>query len=74
MGLLDKARETNERRAGQRERDEAWAGRRFEFKALNLKKVPGMALENELNEWGARGYEVRCTTHDHYVVLQREVA
>ena len=42
----------------------------WEYKCLNLKKIPGMTLENKLNEWGADGWELVCVV-DGYATLKR---
>lgn len=52
---------------------EAEAGvRRWEYLALNLKKVPGMALEREFNKRGAEGWEFVAVA-DGYAVFRRPV-
>lgn len=43
----------------------------IEYKALNLKKIPGMTLETTLNKYGVDGWRVVAQV-DNYVVLMRE--
>lgn len=43
---------------------------RFEHKALNLKRVAGMSLEDRLNELGEDGYEAVCSA-GNYLILKR---
>jgi hypothetical protein len=51
---------------------------KWEYKCLNANKIPGMALENKLNEYGREGWEVVCMTlhgKDHgYVTLKRPLS
>ncbi len=68
MGLLSK----NEKRDEDETTSSAWDGRRFEYRARNLKKVVGPALERDLNKFGADGWEAVCVAED-YLVFKREL-
>jgi hypothetical protein len=52
---------------------EAFQGQRWEYRARNLKKVPGMGLERDFNEHGAAGWEFVAVA-DGYAVFKRPVA
>jgi hypothetical protein len=50
---------------------------RWEYKARNLNKVPGMAIENDFNKLGQEGWEFVAITgekKDHYAIFKRELA
>jgi hypothetical protein len=50
---------------------------RWEYKARNLNKVPGMAIENDFNKLGREGWEFVAITgekKDHYAIFKRELA
>lgn len=47
-----------------------YEGQRWEYRARNLKKVPGMALENDFNEHGAAGWEFQAVAGD-YAIFKR---
>lgn len=42
----------------------------WEYLALNLKKVPGMATENEFNKRGREGWEFVAIAQD-YAIFKR---
>ena len=50
---------------------ESYGGRRWEYRARNLKKVAGMSLESDFNEHGAAGWEF-CAVADGYAIFKRE--
>ena len=45
---------------------------RWEYKADNLKKIPGMALENKMNERGQEGWEFVAVA-DNYAIFNRYI-
>lgn len=49
---------------------EQFEGQRWEYRARNLKKVAGMAMENDFNEHGAAGWEF-CAVADGYAIFKR---
>jgi hypothetical protein len=51
---------------------EAWEGLRWQYRARNLKKVPGMALEADFNEHGAAGWEFVAVA-ENYAIFKRPV-
>lgn len=51
---------------------ETWEGQRFEYRARNLGKVPGMGLEADFNEHGAAGWEFVAVAKD-YAIFKRPV-
>jgi len=51
---------------------ENYGGQRWEYRARNLKQVPGMALEVDFNEHGAAGWEF-CAVADSYAIFRRPV-
>jgi hypothetical protein len=46
---------------------------RWEYKARNLKKVPGISLEGDFNKFGADGWEFVAVA-DGYAIFKRRVA
>jgi len=50
-----------------------YEGQRWEYRARNLGKVPGMALENDFNEHGAAGWEF-CAVAKDYAIFKRPVS
>jgi hypothetical protein len=46
---------------------------RWEYRARNLKKVPGMGIEADFNEHGAAGWEF-CAVADGYAIYKRPVS
>ena len=61
MGFLSKAEE------GETEaRDDAW-----EYKARNLGKVAGMALEDDFNKFGRDGWEFVAVAKDYAIFKRR---
>jgi hypothetical protein len=56
MGLRDKRRELLAEKAEREERD-ASPDEQWEYLARNLGKVAGMALENDFNQLGRKGWE-----------------
>lgn len=69
MGLLTAAKEANERKAESAERD-ANPDRQWEYKARNLAKVAGMALEDDFNKFGVQGWEFVAVA-DGYAIFKR---
>ena len=51
---------------------DTYNGQRWEYRARNLSKVPGMALEGDFNEHGAAGWEF-CAVADGYAIFKRPV-
>jgi hypothetical protein len=50
---------------------------RWEYKAGNLNKVPGMAIEGDFNKLGREGWEFVAITgekKDHYAIFKRKLA
>ena len=50
---------------------------RWEYKARNLNKVPGMAIEGDFNKLGQEGWEFVAITgekKDHYAIFKRKLA
>jgi hypothetical protein len=45
-------------------------GLRWEYRARNLKKVAGIAMERDFNEHGAAGWEF-CAVADGYAIFKR---
>lgn len=79
MGLRERAIAQKEARAEDKQEraerdtnpDQTW-----EYKARNLAKVPGMALEDDFNELGQRGWEfVAMATggSEGYAIFKRRV-
>jgi len=52
---------------------ETYEGQRWEYRARNLKKVAGMAMEADFNEHGAAGWEFVAVA-DGYAIFKRPVA
>lgn len=52
---------------------EAFTGQRWEYRARNLKKVPGMGMEADFNEHGAAGWEF-CAVAEGYAIFKRPVS
>jgi hypothetical protein len=52
---------------------ERYEGQRWEYRARNLKKVAGMAMEGDFNEHGAAGWEF-CAVADDYAIFKRPVS
>jgi hypothetical protein len=52
---------------------ERYEGQRWEYRARNLKKVPGMGIEPDFNEHGAAGWEF-CAVANDYAIFKRERA
>ena len=49
---------------------------KWEYKARNLNKVPGMSIENDFNKLGQEGWEFVAITgekKDHYAILKRRL-
>jgi len=51
---------------------EQYEGQRWEYRARNLKKVPGMGIEADFNEHGGAGWEF-CAVADGYAIFKRPV-
>ncbi len=72
MGLRDKRRELIEQKeadkAARAEREEA--SQSWEYLARNLDKVPGMALEDDFNKHGQKGWEFVAVAKD-YAIFKR---
>jgi hypothetical protein len=66
MGLLDKRKELKEEKAGRVERD-ANPGEQWEYSARNLDKVPGLALEDDFNKHGRKGWEFVAVAKDYAI-------
>lgn len=45
---------------------------KWEYRARNLKKVPGIALENDFNKLGAEGWEFVAVA-DGYAIFKRRL-
>lgn len=62
------------KRDSERPSDEAktFEGQRWEYRARNLKKVPGPGMESDFNEHGAAGWELVAAV-DGYAVFKRPV-
>lgn len=71
MGLLTATRNADERKTESAERD-ANPERRWEYKARNLNKVAGMALEDDFNKFGQKGWEFVAVA-DGYAIFKREL-
>jgi hypothetical protein len=70
MGLLGgKREELQEAKAAREARDEA-PQQRWEYLARNLDKVAGMALEDDFNKHGEKGWEFVAVAKD-YAVFKR---
>jgi hypothetical protein len=52
---------------------EAYEGLRWRYRARNLKKVPGLAMEADFNEHGAAGWEFVAVA-DGYAIFKRPMA
>jgi hypothetical protein len=51
---------------------QTWNGPQWEYRARNLKKVAGMAMERDFNEHGAAGWEFVAVADD-YAIFKRPV-
>lgn len=65
MGLGDKRRAALDASEARRGRDAT--SPRWEYLARNLAKVPGIALENDFNSHGQKGWELVAVAKDHAV-------
>lgn len=50
-----------------------YAGPKWEYRARNLKKVPGMGLERDFNDHGAAGWEFVAVA-EGYAIFKRPKA
>jgi hypothetical protein len=71
MGLRDQREKLMEAREDRKVRESA-PRRRFEYLARNLDRVPGMALEIDINKRAADGWRVVCEAKG-YLILEREL-
>lgn len=71
MGLRDKRQELLDAKKERAERDAAPEDQ-WEYKARSLDKIPGMALEQEFNKEGQKGWEFVAVAKD-YAVLKRRL-
>ena len=55
---------------GTRKEEEQWTGLVWEYRARNLGKVAGVALENDFNSFGQEGWELVTVAKD-YAVFKR---
>jgi hypothetical protein len=69
MGSRDKRTELQEDKAEREERD-ASPEERWEYLARNLDKVPGMALEDDFNKQGQKGWAFVAVAKD-YAIFKR---
>ncbi len=69
MGLRDKREELQDEKQEREERD-ANPDEQWEYLARNLDKVPGMALEDDFNKRGQKGWEFVAVAKD-YANLKR---
>lgn len=51
---------------------QAWGGQTWEYRARNLKKVPGIALEDDFNKFGQEGWEFVAVA-EGYAVFKRSL-
>lgn len=72
MGLRDKRRELLDSAEARSERDEN-PDEQWEYLARNLDKVPGMALEDDFNKHGQKGWEFVAVAKD-YAIFKRQAA
>ncbi len=70
MGLRDRRKKLLDAKAGRQERDES-PQEQWEYFAQNLDKVPGMALEDNFNKHGERGWEFVAVAKDYAVFKRR---
>jgi hypothetical protein len=70
MGLRDKRRDLLEEKAGREERD-ANPDEQWEYVARNLDKVAGMALEDDFNKHGRKGWEFVAVAKDYAIFKRR---
>ena len=70
MGLRDKRRDLQEEKASREERD-ANPDEQWEYVARNLDKVAGMALEDDLNKHGRKGWEFVAVAKDYAIFKRR---
>jgi hypothetical protein len=70
MGLRDKRRDLQEEKAAREERD-ADADEQWEYVARNLDKDAGMALEDDFNKHGRKGWEFVAVTKDYAIFKRR---
>jgi hypothetical protein len=70
MGLLDKRKDLQQEKAAREERD-ANPDEQWEYLARNLDKVAGMALEDDFNKHGRKGWEFIAVAKDFAIFKRR---
>lgn len=70
MGFKDKREKLLEEKAEKEERD-ANPEEQWEYRARNLDKVPGMALEDDFNKHGQKGWEFVAVAKDYAIFKRR---
>jgi hypothetical protein len=51
---------------------ETYEGVRYEYLARNLKKVPGMALEDDFNKHGQKGWRFVAVAQDYAIFIREQ--
>jgi hypothetical protein len=69
VGFRDKRNALAEEKADRVERD-ANPEHQWEYLARSLDKVPGMAMENDFNKHGQKGWEFVAVAN-HYAIFKR---
>lgn len=70
MGLRDRRKQLLQAKAGRQERDEN-PEEQWEYLARNLDKVPGLALEDDFNQHGEKGWEFVAVAKDYAIFKRR---
>ncbi len=70
MGFKDRREKLLEEKADQEERD-ANPEEQWEYLARNLDKVPGIALEDDFNKHGQKGWEFVAVAKDYAIFKRR---
>jgi hypothetical protein len=70
MGLREKRRELLDAKEQRTERD-ADPDQRWEYLARNVDKVAGMALEDDFNKHGDKGWEFVAMAKEDYAIFKR---
>jgi hypothetical protein len=70
MGLLDRRKDLQQEKAAREERD-ANPDEQWEYLARNLDKVAGMALEDDFNKHGRKGWEFVAVAKDYAIFKRR---
>ncbi|MGH9320286.1 MAG: hypothetical protein ACRD3V_10425 [Vicinamibacteria bacterium] len=70
--MRERRKELLEEQEARAERD-ADPSEQWEYLARNLKKVPGMALEDDFNSHGKKGWEFVAVASD-YAIFKRRIS